>query len=443
MNLADWLRRTPRPALGEQLALAAALAQAVEDGHRAAEQYAGWSPSRIKIKSDGGVDLSAIHADAHPEEDLAYSAPETAGGRDHAPRSDVYSAGVILYEILAGTHPFGGASVLQPRGAAKPLSEVRRDLPQDLADAITACLERDPNWRPADLSFVLQVARETAAKSGGKAAAAPAPARRTAATSARRDLGPSPTFAGRPASSGPPSRLPVIIAGVLIVISAGVAFWMFRSPSVPVEPGKATAASATPAPATPMPATPPPAVSPTVGAPTKLPAGTKPTVAAAPTLTTGGAGATPAPVVATAAVAATTAPTIPTLAPVASTAPPVTTTAVAARTAAPPLPAKIDEPSAGPVVLRSLSPLKVRRGYNALLDLHGENLRADTPINMTKAKGKSEAGDIMVIRRKLVDPTLLQVLINVAANASTGAYVLVATDAQGHASLPLSFEVTQ
>jgi Protein kinase domain len=439
MNLADWLRRTPRPALGEQLALAAALAQAVEDGHRAAQQYAGWSPSRIKIKSDGGVDLTAINAEAREEEDLAYSAPETAGGRDHSPRSDVYSAGVILYEILAGVHPFGGASVQQPRGAAKPLSEVRRDLPQDLADAITACLERDPNWRPADLSFVLQVARETAGKAGGKAAAAPVLARRTAVAAARRDAGPSPTFAGRPASSSPPSRLPVIIAGVLIVISAGVAFWMFRRPSVPVEPGNPTAAPATPVPAT------PPAVSPAAGAPTKLPAGTKPTVAAVPTPTTGGAGVTPAPIVATAAVAATTAPIIPTLAPVASTPPPPpVTTAVAARTPAPPpLPAKTDEPSAGPVVLRSLSPLKVRRGYNALLDLHGENLRADTPVSMTKAKGKSEAGDIMVIRRKLVDPTLLQVLINVAANASTGAYVLVATDAQGHASLPLSFEVTQ
>jgi Protein kinase domain len=440
MNLADWLRRSPRPALGEQLAVAVALAQAVEDGHHASHQYAGWSPSQITIKSDGGIDLTAIDLQENSAEDLAYVAPESAGGREHTPRSDVYSAGVLLYEILAGAHPFGGASVQQPRGAAKPLSEVRRDLPQDLTDAITACLERDPNWRPADLSFVVQVARETAGKMGGKVAppaAAPAPARRTASVStpSRKDSGPSPTF-GRPVESR--SRLPIVIAGLLIVVSAGAAVWMFRRPAAPAEPVTA----ATPVPATAAPSTPSPEVTVTA-APTKAGAGARTVAAAAAGATAAPLAPTRAPVATLPVSAETLAPTTP---PVVHTPAPVNTVLSAANTPAATAPpavktAEAAEP-AGPIVLRSLSPLKIRRGFNALLDVHGDNLRADSPITMTKAKGKGEPGDIMVIRRKLADPALLQVLVNVAANASTGPYVLVITDGQGRASNPLPFEVT-
>jgi serine/threonine-protein kinase len=444
MNLADWLRRSPRPAIGEQLALVVALAQAVEDGHRASHQYAGWSPSQIKIKGDGSVDLSAIDSDKGSEEDLAYAAPESAGGREYTPRSDVYSAGVLLYEILSGGHPFGGASVEQPRGAAKPLSELRRDLPQDLTDAITACLERDPNWRPADLSFVLQVARETAGKMGGKVAppaatAAPSAARRTVPTSpARRDVGPTPTFGGRPAHSSPPSRLPLVIAGVLIAVSAGVAFWMFRRPPQTVEPG--TTSTPTAAPATPPPAVASATAAPTV-APTKAVGGTKPAVTSAAPSTSTQAPVTAAPATIAPIAEATLAPTP---APIVNT--PANTTAPMVNTApptAPPATVTTVAEAAGPIVLKSISPLKARRGYNQLFDVRGDNLRADSTITMTKAKGKSDPGDVMVVRRKLADPTLLQVLVNVAANAPTGPYTVVASDGQGRTSNPVSFEVTQ
>src|SRR5205814_10389851 len=94
--------------------------------------------------------------------------------------------------------------------------------------------------------------------------AAPVLARRTSAAAAqRRESGPAPSFSGRSAASGPPSRLPVIIAGVFIVVSAGFAFYTLR-PAKPPEPQQAT-----PAPVTPAPATPSPAATATVAGPTK------------------------------------------------------------------------------------------------------------------------------------------------------------------------------
>src|SRR5688572_8659029 len=84
VNLADWLKRSH--AVGEQIAMVAALAQAVEEGHGQGTQYAGWSPSRIQIRGDGGADLSALDAGSDPKEDLAYTAPEAVDG-NHSTRS--------------------------------------------------------------------------------------------------------------------------------------------------------------------------------------------------------------------------------------------------------------------------------------------------------------------------------------------------------------------
>jgi serine/threonine protein kinase len=83
----------------------------------------------------------------------AYMAPEQARSTDVGPLCDVYSAGVILYELLAGETPFGGDKGESLRrviaGQWKPLSSVNPAVPRLLTLAVSAAMATDPSRRIA------------------------------------------------------------------------------------------------------------------------------------------------------------------------------------------------------------------------------------------------------------------------------------------------------
>jgi TolB-like protein len=97
---------------------------------------------------------------------LAYMAPEILAGTGQASeRSDIWSLGVLLYEIAAGDRPFRGAtafdltsSVLRDAPQAIPAS-----IPRGLATVIGRCLEKDPARRYASMSEVRSALEVTAA----------------------------------------------------------------------------------------------------------------------------------------------------------------------------------------------------------------------------------------------------------------------------------------
>jgi hypothetical protein len=82
-----------------------------------------------------------------------YMSPEQATGQpDITPASDIYSLGVVAYEVVSGRRPFEGDNpmdVLAQRLIREPrrLSEVATDAPPDLTQAIMRCLERNPSNR--------------------------------------------------------------------------------------------------------------------------------------------------------------------------------------------------------------------------------------------------------------------------------------------------------
>ena len=84
---------------------------------------------------------------------LAYIAPERLTGGDASARSDVWAVGVMLWEALAGHHPFWGVPLPQVAGAiedgAPPLVTKRRDLPSRLLAAVESALAPAPERRPA------------------------------------------------------------------------------------------------------------------------------------------------------------------------------------------------------------------------------------------------------------------------------------------------------
>jgi hypothetical protein len=96
---------------------------------------------------------------------LAYIAPERLGGQDATEASDVWSVGVMLWEALAGSHPFWGVPLPQVAHAiesgAPPLQGERPDLPRPLLAVVSRALEREPARRPGagTLAAELRIAR--------------------------------------------------------------------------------------------------------------------------------------------------------------------------------------------------------------------------------------------------------------------------------------------
>jgi len=83
---------------------------------------------------------------------VAYMSPEQAGGEEVDQRSDIWSLGVLLYEMASRKLPFGEGdsmvilySILNK--APKPLGEIRADLPADLERIISRCLKKSPDAR--------------------------------------------------------------------------------------------------------------------------------------------------------------------------------------------------------------------------------------------------------------------------------------------------------
>jgi eukaryotic-like serine/threonine-protein kinase len=88
---------------------------------------------------------------------LAYIAPERLAGAEATPQSDVWAVGVLLWESLAGRHPFWGVPLQEVARAieagAPPLARERRDLPRRLIAAVDGALALDPEARPRASAF--------------------------------------------------------------------------------------------------------------------------------------------------------------------------------------------------------------------------------------------------------------------------------------------------
>ncbi len=100
----------------------------------------------------------------------SYMSPEQAKGKKVDARSDLFSLGVVLYEMLAGERPFRGDSTLEvliaiDRDPPPPLT--RKDVPRRLVDVLDRCLEKDPTRRypsARDLADALQSLPEVPAR---------------------------------------------------------------------------------------------------------------------------------------------------------------------------------------------------------------------------------------------------------------------------------------
>jgi serine/threonine-protein kinase len=123
---------------------------------------------RLKV-TDFGI-ARALESISHGEKsDVVwgsplYFAPEQAAGESPTPASDVYSLGVVMYELFSGTPPFTASSAeelarLHISGRPVPISEYVPDIPSALEEIVMKVLSKEPaaRYRTADqLGRVLQ-----------------------------------------------------------------------------------------------------------------------------------------------------------------------------------------------------------------------------------------------------------------------------------------------
>lgn len=83
---------------------------------------------------------------------IAYMSPEQARGRNVDQRSDIFSLGVMIYEMSTGKMPFEGTSPVDTMHAiafeeARPVTQIRPGLPPDLQRVVSRCLRKRPEDR--------------------------------------------------------------------------------------------------------------------------------------------------------------------------------------------------------------------------------------------------------------------------------------------------------
>jgi serine/threonine protein kinase/WD40 repeat protein len=177
-TLADRMRREGRPSVDEVVRLGREVAEGLAAAHSAGiihrdikpgnlwlegppEDPSAWR--RVKILDFGLARLVEDGAEASAHSRLAgtpaYMSPEQAAGSELDERSDLFSIGCVLYEMLTGRQPFPGATALavlaQLTGHEPPPPRaVNKDVPQRLSDLVVRLLAKEAAQRPASAAAV-------------------------------------------------------------------------------------------------------------------------------------------------------------------------------------------------------------------------------------------------------------------------------------------------
>jgi serine/threonine protein kinase len=165
--------------LAEKIKIVADMAEALQAAHDAGIIHRDIKPGNILIDDEGMPRLtdfglaklqddgmgSAITASGSILGTPAYMSPEHSAGKPGGTSSDVYSLGIVLYELIAGKLPFHSET---PQGylqehihaEAQPVRLLNPQTPKNLDNLVAKCLAKDPERRPASMGELASALRE-------------------------------------------------------------------------------------------------------------------------------------------------------------------------------------------------------------------------------------------------------------------------------------------
>jgi Tol biopolymer transport system component/predicted Ser/Thr protein kinase len=173
--------------LNEVLRYAEQIAEGLAAAHRAGIIHRDLKPANIIVTEAGEVKIldfglakliereeadawaqtQSVHLETAPgiiAGTAAYMSPEQAEGQNADQRSDIFSFGAVLYEMLTGGRAFNGASQLSTLASVlhanpPPIRETRSAVPREMEQIVQRCLRKDParRWQNvADLKMALE-----------------------------------------------------------------------------------------------------------------------------------------------------------------------------------------------------------------------------------------------------------------------------------------------
>jgi serine/threonine-protein kinase len=179
-DLARRLRADPPLTLEEKLDIAAELCTGLHFAHQQGVIHRDVKPGNIWLLPDGSVKLLDFGIATLQSSRLtqpgttsfgsaAYMAPEHVLGQPIDGRADTFSAGVVLYEIVAGRRPFEAETptavlVRIAQDQPEPIDRIVPGLPPALTAAVNCALEKDPQRRfqqAGELATELRIIRAT------------------------------------------------------------------------------------------------------------------------------------------------------------------------------------------------------------------------------------------------------------------------------------------
>ena len=193
-TLEQRIAKGPLP-LAEVLKYGAQIAEALDKAHRSGVVHRDLKPGNVMLTKSGAKLLDfGLAKPSAPLADMAtmtkatspvtqqgmivgtfqYMSPEQVAGQELDSRSDIFSLGAVLYEMITGRRAFPGQSQLSVASAIlekdpEPISAVSPVTPPSLDHAVRRCLAKDPEdrWQTArDLASELKWIREAGSQAG-------------------------------------------------------------------------------------------------------------------------------------------------------------------------------------------------------------------------------------------------------------------------------------